>query len=487
MNTKGKILSTSVYFLTFSILVPSFFFLIGFSMDQLLDHVFNHPILSFKILGLLIMGIGLWFVGYATIQLWKKGRGLPVSSLPPKQFVKDGIYRFCRHPIYLGAIFIFAGFSLLKHSFWNSILCCPLFLVFFIVYVVCVEEPVLIERFGQAYIQYRNHVPLLFPLPFSGVVKKLFIFLLNWISVKVNHPLIIRYYQHLLFLSYGIWCGLGIMFGLMFLNGLLIVFGLSSGHIQILLITITISCLLGIRVIWMAGSLIHTKSDMKSIMSRVGFVSWGVLVGNLLSGIVFHMLTGRSYIIWLDCVFFSQMSTHFFGRLGCMFYGCCYGKETSSQFFIKYTHPTLKAVRENMINTSHIFPVQLFSAGYGLFIFLLILVLWLMKELPLGLPFLLTCVLYAIFRFLEEWYRIQKKVIWNLFSPAQIFCLMLLFIGMGSLLYLQSSRVVTYYKPLRTCLNIKNLVGLELPILMVLGLISIFVFSYHRKEIGKWV
>ena len=156
MNIKGKILSTGVYFLSFSILVPGLLLFTGYSMDRILGRVFNPPNVSLKIIGLFVLVIGLWIIGSATIRLWKEGKGLPISSLPPTKFVKEGIYRFCRHPIYVGAVLLFGGFSILIHSFWSCVLCCPLFMGFFIVYAVCVEEPVLVRRFGDEYIQYRH-------------------------------------------------------------------------------------------------------------------------------------------------------------------------------------------------------------------------------------------------------------------------------------------------------------------------------------------
>jgi protein-S-isoprenylcysteine O-methyltransferase Ste14 len=78
------------------------------------------------------------------------------------QVITKGVFSFVRHPIYLGAILIYAGvicftMSLLSASLWVII-------IIFYWYISLHEEKLLINRFGDEYLEYRKKVPMLFPL-----------------------------------------------------------------------------------------------------------------------------------------------------------------------------------------------------------------------------------------------------------------------------------------------------------------------------------
>jgi protein-S-isoprenylcysteine O-methyltransferase Ste14 len=101
---------------------------------------------------LLILGIAIWFVAGRTIVMMYK-----LDSL-----YQEGLYKFCRHPLYANFIFILSpGFSLLANS-W-LILTTPVFMYLSFKYFIKEEERYLIEQFGQAYIQYKQDVNSVFP------------------------------------------------------------------------------------------------------------------------------------------------------------------------------------------------------------------------------------------------------------------------------------------------------------------------------------
>jgi protein-S-isoprenylcysteine O-methyltransferase Ste14 len=110
--------------------------------------------------GVLLIVTGLGFCAYSAICLIKKGKGLPVSHLPPVFFVNDGPYKFFRHPIYIGYSIAWAGFALLWASFWMLTLSLPVLVVSWWAYVSFYEEPALQERFGETYEQYRRETSI---------------------------------------------------------------------------------------------------------------------------------------------------------------------------------------------------------------------------------------------------------------------------------------------------------------------------------------
>ena len=123
-----------------------------------------------------------WFVGLAAagaglaLMIWtvtlfatKGGGGTPAPWEPIRNFIVVGPYRYVRNPMLLGVnLFLFAEAALLQ-SF-------PLFLwmiAFVIVntlYFALAEEPQLKKRFGEAYTDYKRHVPRWIPRrsPYRG-------------------------------------------------------------------------------------------------------------------------------------------------------------------------------------------------------------------------------------------------------------------------------------------------------------------------------
>ena len=88
-----------------------------------------------------------------------------------------------------------------------------------------------------------------------------------------------------------------------------------------------------------------------------------------------------------------------FGRVGCFFAGCCYGKETSLPWAITFRNPNSLA----RLNVS-LHPTQLYDAVNGLAIFLFLS--WLEKKKSFdGQIFWLFLFLYSITRFFIEIFR----------------------------------------------------------------------------------
>jgi protein-S-isoprenylcysteine O-methyltransferase Ste14 len=148
------------YFLVFWLLLPGFLFASGSWLDR------TWPVTMPDTWFIVGLGTGLLILGgaimaSATAHLCLRGKGLPVSHLPPVEFVSGGLYRYFRHPIYVGYTAAYAGASLLIHSFWSLAAGTPLLVIGWIVYVLLYEEPVLLRRFGRRYETYRTSTPLL--------------------------------------------------------------------------------------------------------------------------------------------------------------------------------------------------------------------------------------------------------------------------------------------------------------------------------------
>ena len=83
------------------------------------------------------------------------------------KLVTDGVYRYCRHPLYASwVVFIIPGFVLLLNS-WIA-LTTPIFMYFVLHRLVRKEETYLERVFGSEYLGYKKNVPCILP---TGCLK----------------------------------------------------------------------------------------------------------------------------------------------------------------------------------------------------------------------------------------------------------------------------------------------------------------------------
>jgi len=74
-------------------------------------------------------------------------------------FVKDGIYRYSRHPQYLGILLITSAFIIQ----WPTVLTVIMWPILMVMYIRLAkkEEKEMEEKFGEEYLEYREEVPML--------------------------------------------------------------------------------------------------------------------------------------------------------------------------------------------------------------------------------------------------------------------------------------------------------------------------------------
>lgn len=75
-----------------------------------------------------------------------------------------GMYSLCRHPVYLGNLFVLTGFALALKSWWFVVVA---LLVYWLLYerVIAAEERFLGERFGAVHRRWAERTPAFWPRP----------------------------------------------------------------------------------------------------------------------------------------------------------------------------------------------------------------------------------------------------------------------------------------------------------------------------------
>jgi protein-S-isoprenylcysteine O-methyltransferase Ste14 len=115
---------------------------------------------------LLWTGIVIFFIGavirWTAIFQLRKEFTVDVSISKNHKIKDDGLYRYIRHPSYLGLLLEFLGFSLLYDN-WYSLLIINIPIFVAMVYRIKIEEELLTGAFGIEYENYKRRTKRIIP------------------------------------------------------------------------------------------------------------------------------------------------------------------------------------------------------------------------------------------------------------------------------------------------------------------------------------
>ena len=167
MEKTKRFLCISVGIIWEWLIIPLFFYLI-FRNKKNFEYLFpSNKIVCFLVF-ILYFSSGLILTISSFYCLHIKGKGTILPQIPTKNLVKDGVYSYCRNPMYLGYSFLYFAFSFLFKNIWFSFISISVFLFIFL-YAKFFEEKKLFERFGEDYLDYKGKIP--FIIPFNVLLK----------------------------------------------------------------------------------------------------------------------------------------------------------------------------------------------------------------------------------------------------------------------------------------------------------------------------
>jgi phosphatidylglycerol:prolipoprotein diacylglycerol transferase len=127
------------------------------------------------------------------------------------------------------------------------------------------------------------------------------------------------------------------------------------------------------------------------------------------------------------------------GRLGCLAAGCCYGRPTDLPWAITFTNP-LAAANVGTPLGIPLHPTQIYEAGAELLILVLLLATERRGRVFAGRTFWMYLLLYAISRFVIEFYRGDPRGEILGLSTSQFISVLLAPLSLGMLIWLSRSR-----------------------------------------------
>jgi protein-S-isoprenylcysteine O-methyltransferase Ste14 len=122
------------------------------------------------ILSLPVFSLALFLIGWS-VQNFLKAKGTPVPFNPPPQLVTSGPYAYTRNPMLTGVFALLLGFGIFFESVSLLFIFTPLFIFINFWELKAIEEPELVKRLGQEYIEYRKRTPMFFPV-FGMIFKR---------------------------------------------------------------------------------------------------------------------------------------------------------------------------------------------------------------------------------------------------------------------------------------------------------------------------
>jgi phosphatidylglycerol:prolipoprotein diacylglycerol transferase len=213
--------------------------------------------------------------------------------------------------------------------------------------------------------------------------------------------------------------------------------GLDSARVLDLGIYIIIAALIGAKLLLLIVDFNTFRNDPRELLTLAR--SGGVFYGGLILAVTVALwyIRRAGLPLWTTCDVFAPGIAlgHVVGRFGCFFAGCCYGRPTSVPWAITFRDPFANTNVGTPLNVP-LHPTQLYEAGAeALILFALLFVERKGRPYP-GRTFWLYILLYAVSRFIIEFYRGDERGAIGMFSTSQFISIVLAPLAIGMLVYL---------------------------------------------------
>ena len=185
--------------------------------------------------------------------------------------------------------------------------------------------------------------------------------------------------------------------------------------------------LAGCRILYYIVELPHIIEDPSILWNfKNGYVVYGGIIGGVLTSLVYCKIKKQRFLPYFDLVMPAVSLAQGFGRLGCFFAGCCYGRETDSWFGITFHNSAFAPNHVKLI------PTQLISSA-GNFLFCALLLLYAKQKPKEGRVASAYLLLYGTGRFLIEFLRNDYRGSIGPLSTSQLISIVI--VALGAALY----------------------------------------------------
>jgi phosphatidylglycerol:prolipoprotein diacylglycerol transferase len=224
----------------------------------------------------------------------------------------------------------------------------------------------------------------------------------------------------------------GLLLALAYLSGLKLAMvraarrGLDSARVLDLGIYIIISALIGAKLLLVVIDYQEFRANPAELWTVAR--SGGVFYGGLILAVIvaFWYMRRHALPLWITCDVFAPGIAlgHVIGRFGCLMAGCCYGLPTTKPWGITFTNPLAQQNVGTPLGVP-LHPTQLYEAGAEALILAFLLATETRGRRFPGRTFWTYLLLYAVSRFVIEFYRGDPRGMVGALSTSQFISVVL--------------------------------------------------------------
>lgn len=138
------------------------------------------------------------------------------------------------------------------------------------------------------------------------------------------------------------------------------------------------------------------------VFKQGGLVFYGSIIAGVLAALIYLKIKKQKFFDYAAAIIPAIPLAHAIGRVGCFLAGCCYGKVCDTPISVIYTNPVGGAP-----TGVPVFPIQLVESACNLVVFAILLI-YTGKEIKKGSVIFLYMILYAVERFVLEYFRADE-------------------------------------------------------------------------------
>jgi protein-S-isoprenylcysteine O-methyltransferase Ste14 len=338
--------------------------------------------------GAVLAAVGALLMAVAAASLWFDGGGLPMSPYPPARLVSRGVYRVVADPMYVGAVLLCAGVSIVAASPAGVWIITPVLALSAAAFVLGYERDATRERFGAVPSPWLGlPVPSALKAAWGRCCRGAEAVANSWREWRVGPARL---------MSHGLYAAAG-----------------STAGVAL--------------ATWMAGPDALWWIVLATIGAEVGSAIWAQLVegspqllrpygyfGAVIAGALLCAIMGAFGLDgWrlVSAMAVGGCVTQVLGRLRCLVQGCCHGRRIDEPWGIRYRHERSRVVRLSHLGGVPLHPTPVYSMVWTTLTLCALIVLW-RRAVPL--PFIggSYLLLIGLGRFVEEHYRGEPQTAW---------------------------------------------------------------------------
>jgi phosphatidylglycerol:prolipoprotein diacylglycerol transferase len=230
------------------------------------------------------------------------------------------------------------------------------------------------------------------------------------------HPVLVHL-LHLPIYSYGVMLGLSLVVGWYLTLGLCERDGLDRDTMGWCYVCTAVSAVIGSRLLYVLTNL--DRFDRFEELFRVnqgGLVAYGGFLGGFIGSAVYCRLRGVRLLAWADCAVPSLCTGLMITRVGCLLYGCDFGRPWSGRWAIHFP-PGSPAFQQQQAQhllaagaseSLGVHPTQLYESANGLILLGLVFLVRRYRKFS-GEMFVAFTMGYAVLRYFVETLRADEQ------------------------------------------------------------------------------